>query len=153
VHPSCQTLGVMEKPHYIESTPAMRAKLVAFGAAAILVGLAFDLWLKPLLQGIASLPTCESLPWVRGELLVSIAVSWYIGSVAYQQAKRTWRFQQTPLPDAWVWARTRVRTGASATASAIAFYAVSALFLAGPPVLVVWQKLYLIFCIPQSCGC
>jgi hypothetical protein len=153
VHPSCQTLGVMEKPRYIESTPVMRAKLVAFGVAAILVGLAFDLWLKPLLQWIASLPTCESLPWVRGELLVSIAVCWYIGSVAYQQAKRTWRFQQTPLPDTWVWARTRVRTGASATASAIAFYAVSALFLAGPPVLVVWQKLYLIFCIPQSCGC
>ena len=143
----------MEQPRYIETSPAVRAKLVGSAAAVILVGVAFDYWVEPLLQWIASLPTCESLPWVRSELLIAVAVAWYVGTVAFKQARKTWKLQQTPLPETWVWSRTRVRAGTYATTAAIALYAMAVLFLFGPPVLVAWQQLYLIFCVPQACGC
>ena len=141
------------EPRYIESSPAMRAKILGASAAGMLVGVAFDYWVKPLLQWIASLETCESLPWVRAELLIAVAVTWCVGTVAFMQARKTWKLGQTPLPDSWVWSRTRVRTGTYAKTAAIALYGMSVLFLAGPPILVVWQRLYVIFCVPQSCGC
>ena len=142
----------MEQPRYLESSSAMRAKLAGAAVAALLVAVALDHWVKPLLQWVGTLPTCESLPWVRAELLVAVAGVWFVGAMAFRQGRRVWALGQTPLPDAWVWMRTRVRTGAYAKATALALFALAVLCLVGPPVLVVWHQLHVIFFAAASCG-
>lgn len=143
----------MTEPQYIEPTSASRAKLAAVAIAVFAIGLAFERWVSPGLKWIASLPTCDSLPWVRLELLFGVLICWYIGYAAFKQGRETWRTGQTPLPNTWVWHRTRVRTGGYAKFTAVFALATSAFFLVGPVVIFFWQKLYLIFCFPQSCGC
>lgn len=143
----------MTEPRYIEPTLAMRVKLIGASMAVFGVGLAFERWVSPRLAWVASLPTCESLPWVRLELVIVVLTCWYIGYVALKQAVATWRSGQTPLPNTWVWSRTRIRTGNYARFTALAALAISAMLLVGPVVLVVWLKFYLVFCWPQSCGC
>lgn len=143
----------MTEHRYIEPTPAMRAKLVGASLATVGVSMAVDRWVSPRLAWVASLPACESLPWVRIELIAGVLVCWYIGYMAFKQGLATWRCGQTPLPTTWVWSRTRIRTGRYARFAACAAFAMSAFFLAGPVVLIAWQEFYLVFCIPQSCGC
>jgi hypothetical protein len=143
----------MTEPRYIEPTAASRGKLAGAVVAAFAVGLAFEWWLASRLEWVASLPTCESLPWVRVELLAGLLICWYISYAAFGQGTETWKTGQTPLPNTWVWSRTRVRTGGYAKFTAIATFATSAIFLLGPVVVIAWQELYLIFCFPQSCGC
>jgi hypothetical protein len=143
----------MQQPRYIESTPAVRAKLVGAAVASLLIAAAFDYWVKPKLNWIASLSTCESLPYVRIELLFGVAIAACIGLVAYKQARQTWKLEQSPLPGTWVWSRTRVRTGAYAKAVAVALFTMSAFFIGGPLALIVQHRLYLVLCIPQACSC
>ena len=143
----------MNEHRYLEPTSAMRIKLIAVCLVVICVGLAFDRWVAPLLRWVASLPTCESLPWVRLELISAVLMCWLIAYMALRQGAATWQSGQTPLPNTWVWSRTRVRTGKFAKATALSAFAMSATFFLGPIVLIVWQRLYLVFCWPQSCGC
>jgi len=143
----------MTQPRYIEPTTAMRAKLVGVSAAAIAVGFAFEQWVSPRLSWVASLPTCDSLPWVRLELVAGVLICWYLGYKALKQGLATWTLCQTPLPDTWVWSRTKVRTGTFAKFTAIAALSTSAMFLLGPVAIVLWHELYLVFCFPHSCGC
>ena len=143
----------MTEHRYIQPTSAMRAKLIGASLAAVGVSIAFERWVSPRLAWVASLPTCESLPWVRLELVTGVLICWFIGYMALKHGLATWRCGQTPLPNTWVWSRTRIRTGKYAKFAAIAALAMSAIFLVGPVFLIVWQKFYLIFCIPESCGC
>ena len=143
----------MTESRYIEPTPKLRVKFVVASLAVVAVGLAFKTWVTPRLAWVASLPACESLPWVRLELAVALLVSWYIAYLSLTQGLQTWRLGQTPLPNTWVWSRTRVRTGLHAKVVAVMAFTLSAAFFLGPPIVIVWQKFYLIFCIPQSCGC
>jgi hypothetical protein len=131
----------------------MRLKLLGASAAVVAAGLAFEVWVSPRLAWVASLPTCESLPWVRLELIVGVLVCWYIGYVALKQGLQTWKHEQTPLPDTWVWSRTQVRTGSYAKFVAVVALSTSASFLLGPMVVVIWHELYVVFCFPQVCKC
>lgn len=143
----------MSPPDYIEPTMAMRVKLLAFGALAVAISVTYDVWAQPLVSWIATLPTCESLPWVRAELIVAVAVCWLAGFAAMRQAITTLRSGQVPTPGAWVWVRTRIRTGFYARATAAMLSFVSAAFIIGPLVVIWSQNLYLIFCSSESCGC
>lgn len=143
----------MESPQYIEPTFAMRAKLSLAGLAAVLASTAFSVWVKPVLVWVATLPTCESLPWVRAELVAGIAICWFIGAAAFRQAQLIWRSGQTPTPGTWVWFRTRIRTGVVARATAAALYLVATVFTVGPLVVFVTQELYVVFCVPLAGGC
>lgn len=143
----------MTEPQYIESSSVTRAKLFGAGLAAILLGVAYDQWVAPWVRWVSTLPTCESLPWVRLELISGVLICWFIAWASLQQGYATRRLGQTPLPGTWVWSRTKVRTGTYATLTSFGLLALSALFFAGPIVIIIWQKFYLIFCFPHSCGC
>jgi hypothetical protein len=143
----------MDEPRYIESSMAMRLKLVAVAVGTFLFGLAFNRWVSPALKWVATLPTCESLPWVRLELIVAVLVCWLIAFATFNQGRKTLQTGQTPLPGAWVWSRTKVHTGLFVKVVAVSAFSVSALFLLGPIVLVASQELYVIFCLRESCGC
>lgn len=143
----------MSQARYIESSAAIRYKLLALVLLGVLLNFGFVVWIKPLLQWAATLPTCESLPWLRMELLIAVLVVWAFSAVAFGRAKRTWQLQQTPLPDSWVWTRTKVKTGVHAKMTAAALYLISATALVSPLIVIAGQKLYLLFCWPHSCGC
>jgi hypothetical protein len=144
---------MQQSPRYIEPTPGARLKLAVGTGASILVGVAFSYWVQPKLRWVASLSTCESLPYVRAELLVAIVLVWFMATVLYRSAAKIWRLGQSPVPGTWVWSRTPIRTGARAKFEAVALYCLSAALFVGPAVLVLWQRLYLVFCFPQACGC
>jgi hypothetical protein len=143
----------MDEPRYIESSVAIRLKLVAAAVATFLVAVAFDRWVSPALKWVATLPPCDSLPWVRFELIVAILVCWLIAFATFNQGRRTLQAGQTPLPGAWVWSRTKVHTGLFVKVVAVSSFSLSALFLLGPIVLVATQELYVIFCFREACGC
>lgn len=143
----------MADPQYIEATFAMRVKLALAALASTLVSKAFFVWVKPTLDGVATLSTCESLPWVRAELLAGLAICWLIGASAFRIGRLTARLRQTPVPGTWVWSRTRIRTGMVARVTACAWYLVAAVFVVGPLAVVVTQELYVVFCVPLSCRC
>lgn len=143
----------MESPQYIEPTFAMRVKLASAGLASALASKAFSLWVQPILVWVATLPTCESLPWVRAELIAGIAVCWFISAIALRQAVATWRSGQAPTPGTWVWVRTRIYTGVVAQVIALGLCIIAAVFSVGPIVVFATQELYVIFCIPVPCSC
>lgn len=131
----------------------MRAKLVAAHAAPFVAGLAFDRWVKPVLEWIATLPVCESLPWVRAEVIFGIGLVWLAALVALRTGWKVWTLNQSPLPGAWVWSRTRVITGKHARFAAIGYFFTAVLLLLGPIALFLGYDLYILFCFPQACGC
>jgi len=114
----------------------------------MLVAIAFDHWVKPKLAQIAELPTCEALPYVRAELIAGVLLAWFIGFVALKLGTKEWKENQSPIAGTWVWSRTRVHTGLYARVSAIPLLSMSAFFIFGPLILIVWHKLYLLFCSP-----
>jgi len=138
---------------YIEPTAATRSKLAAATAAFVVFGWAYGVWISPRLQWVASLPTCDSLPWVRLELIAGILICWCISFWALRLGGEILRAGQYPLPRAWVWHRTRVRTGFYAKFVAYFSLFTSAVFAIGPMLVVAWQELYVVFCYPKSCGC
>jgi hypothetical protein len=144
---------MQESPRYIEPTVGGRWKLAAGTGAGVLVSAAYAHWVQPQVAWVGSLPTCESLPYVRAELLAMALGLWFIGTVLYRSARKIWQLQQSPVPGTVVWSRTRVRTGARAKLEAVALYCLSAICLFGPVLLVVWQRFYVIFCFPEACGC
>ncbi|MDR1936420.1 MAG: hypothetical protein LBS49_12725, partial [Candidatus Accumulibacter sp.] len=146
---------MVEEPRYIEPTAAKRAKIIAAIAALFVAGLAFDQWVQPILKWIATLPTCESLPWVRAELLCAVGMAWLMGVMLLRTGMRIWTLNRTPLPGAWVWRKTQVRTGRYARLVAIYFFSIATLLLIGPVVGVVVfaDFLYILFFFPQAGGC
>ncbi len=94
--------GTMEQlPRYIEPTRPSRLKLATCAVAGVLLTLAFDLWVGPRLKWVASLPTCESLPYVRAEVVAFVFATWFVGALLYKRAHNIWRLQQSPLPGTW----------------------------------------------------
>jgi len=131
----------------------MRLKLAAACVGVFAFGLALKRWVSPALSWVASLPTCESLPWVRLELVVAVLFFWLFSYASFKQARATLQFGQTPLPNTWVWSRTKVRTGNYAKLVASMLFLMSSLFFLGPIGLIAWQELYVIFWPLESCGC
>ena len=143
----------MTEPQYIETSLKARLGIVALTIMPFLLDVAFKIWVQPQLNWIASLPTCESLPWVRLELLVAVAVAWLLGFSVFRVARRIATLGQVPVPGTWVWSRTRVRTGAYPKYLAFALYTLSAVLVVAPVLLVAWSQVYVVFCFPDSCGC
>jgi len=118
-----------------------------------LASLAMDLWWHPFMDYVRSLPLCEGLPWLRGILLTFFLLFWLLSLLLVRASVLTFRSGQTPFPSAWVWSRTKVRTGRTAQLSG-AVFAVLALALAAAPVVAAYLlQAHLIFCVPESCGC
>lgn len=144
----------MGDDRYIEPTRSMRIKLGTSFALLVLGGWAFERALSPALARIAALPVCEAWPWVRIELAAVVALCWLVGAATLRYALRTWRLKQSPLPEAWVWSRTKVRTGFYAHWVVAQLLAVSVVAWVLPVWVVQSQKLYEVWIHPAPpCGC
>jgi hypothetical protein len=138
---------------FVEPTRAGRIKLAMFVLAGLLVSAAMHTWWHPFMGYVQSLPICEQLPWLRGIVLTFIAISWLVGIAAVRAARLTLVSGQSPFPGAWVWSRTKLRTGWKARLDGCAFALYSTICFAGPVVAAYGLKAHEIFCHPASCGC
>ncbi len=138
---------------YIEPTRTSRIKLGLLVVAGALASLAMELWWHPFMDYVRSLPLCEGLPWLRGILIAFCLGSWLLSLVLLRASVLTFRSGQTPFPSAWVWSRTRVRTGWFAQFSGAGFAALALVLAASPVVVGYIFQAHAIFCMPASCGC
>lgn len=103
----------MNTPEYMEPTPAGRLKIVASFCALAALGLVWHYFLFPPLRAhVKALPACDQFTVLSHALLAMVtvlplAVCAFGGWVAHQLLKH----ERFPLPNAWVWQRTRVRRG------------------------------------------
>ena len=75
---------------YIEPTAATRAKLILAYVAPFVVGFAYDRAIQPTVEWISTLPTCESLPWVRAEIVIAVGAVWLVGILWLRTGLRIW---------------------------------------------------------------
>ena len=138
---------------FIEPTVSGRLKLVLCVLAAIGLDVVMDRWWDPFMTFLRSLPLCELLPWHRALFLGFVALFWTAGASVARAAWLTLRAGQSPLPGAWVWVRTEVRTGWKATLDGYVLVLLAFFSIVGPVVVGYLLKVHLIFCWPASCGC
>ena len=138
---------------YLEPTRASRIKLAVAVMAYIAVYVAMELWWTPFMSYVRALPLCEGLQWLRG---LAIAFLLMFAAASFSAARAgilTLQAGQSPFPGAWIWSRTRVRTGVRAKLNGWGFLAVAALMAVAPVAIGYALKVNVIFCVPDSCGC
>lgn len=138
---------------FIEPTVASRLKLVLCAILGVTASLAMDRWWHPFMAFVTGLPTCESLPWLRGLVIAFVFLFLLAGLSVSRAAILTLRSGQSPFPGAWVWSRTKVRTGWKAKFDGYAFGLVALICFLGPAVAAYLLQVNVIFCWPVSCGC
>jgi hypothetical protein len=123
----------MEPNEFVEPTAKTRRNLLALFAIALLVGGLFTLVLKPALLGfITQLPVCEQARWSFGLLIAYLCPLPVIAVWTGNYARKLLKFNQSPLPGAWVWRRTPVKRGRLVRLQAYATIACSATLLIAP---------------------
>lgn len=138
---------------YIEPTTASRMKLAIASVMGLALYVAMELWWQPFMDFVRGLPVCESLPWLRGIIIAFALCIWFAGLSALRAAVKTFRSVQSPFPGAWVWTRTKIKTGWRAKLDGYAFAFVAAICFAGPVISAYLLRLNLLFCFPEACGC
>jgi hypothetical protein len=123
----------VESGEFIEPTTHARCKLAALYAAVAIAGALLGFVMRPaLLAFIEGLPACEQARWSLSLLIamllpLPLAAGWV---VVY--ARKLLKFNQSPLPNAWVWRRTPVRRGRPVRAQ-VCVLILFAVVLAGAP--------------------
>ncbi len=138
---------------FIEPTIASRVKLALCVVFGIALSVAMDRWWDPFMEFVKGLPTCESLPWYRGIIIAFVLLFLSAGFSASRAAILTLRSGQSPFPGAWVWSRTKVRTGWKARVDGWVFALLALVCFSGPVVAGYLLRVNVIFCWPVSCGC
>jgi hypothetical protein len=138
---------------FIEPTASGRLKLVLCVLLGLGLNVVMDRWWNPFMEFVRSLPTCESLLWLRGIVIGFAVLGLLTALVAARAATLTLRSGQSPFQGAWVWSRVKVRTGWKAKADGYGFALGALLCLLGPAVGGYLLQVNVIFCWPVSCGC
>ena len=122
----------MAEIEFAEPTAQARRKLLALYVVGAIVGGLLVLVVRPgLLAFIGGLPVCEQSRWSLGLLVACLSVVPAAAFGTIVHAKRLLRFNQSPLPNAWVLRRTRIRRGRPVRVQAYALIVSSACFVAG----------------------
>jgi hypothetical protein len=110
---------------FIDPTPKSRRNLVLlyFGFAALLVLVRYVI-LPGIVEHMKLLPKCEQVPWLRNSITLALVFMVVLTLPYVVYAMRIYRLQQYPLPDAWVWNRTPVIRGRSASFRACSYCAI-----------------------------
>jgi len=119
---------------FIEPTVASRVKIALCVIFIIATYPAEELWGRSFMAFIEGLPICESLTWLRGIVIAHVLLFWLVGLLASSLAIQTLRSGEFPLPGAWVWFRTKVRTGWKAKVDGYILVIVALFFFLGPVV-------------------
>ncbi len=82
-------------------------------------------FLGPIAHDATKLCYCDSLPYVRGEIIFFSCLALAIAGPSYWLSFQLFKFQQIPLPGAYVFFRTRIRRGWEARIAAIGWLALA----------------------------
>ena len=122
----------MAEIEFAEPTAHARRNLLALYVIGAIVGALLVLVARPgLLAFIAGLPVCEQAHWSIGLLVACLSVAPAAAFATIVHAKKLLRFNQSPLPHAWILRRTRIRRGRPVRVRAYALIVCSACFFAG----------------------
>ncbi|MBA4216738.1 MAG: hypothetical protein V3V71_07190 [Roseateles sp.] len=138
---------------FIEPTFGGRLKLGVCALAGFALSVAMDFWWPPFMGYVRALPICESLPWLMGVFLTFVGLCWLAGLSVFRAALLTLRSGQTPFPGAWIWSRTKVRTGWRARLDGYAFVLLAVAAFVAPLFAAYVLDVQDIFCMHGSCGC
>ncbi len=107
--------------------PTLRARI-----ALTSMWLTFFAWLltvqgilRPIAREVTTLCYCDSLPYVRGELIYFGYLALATALPSYWLAFRIFRTHQTPLPGAYVFLKTEVRRGWRANFAALGWLTIA----------------------------
>jgi hypothetical protein len=122
----------MSDIEFAEPTAQGRRNLLALYVTGAIVGALLVLVVRPrLFEFVGGLPVCEQSQWSLGLLVACLSVVPVAAVGTIFHAKRLLRFNQSPLPNAWVLRRTQIRRGRPVRVQAYALFVCSACFLAG----------------------
>lgn len=138
---------------YVEPTFAGRTKLALCVLVGFLLSISMDLWWSSFMTFVKGLPLCESLPWLRGIFLGFTLLSWLAYASAARAGILTLRSGEFPFPGAWVWSRTKVKTGWRAAIDGWVFVFLGVVCFVGPFAVGYAFEVNVIFCFPSSCLC
>jgi hypothetical protein len=121
---------------FAEPTAHARRNLLVLYATGAIVGALLVSVVRPgLFEFIKGLPVCEQSRWTLGLLAACFSVLPIAAAATILYARRLLRFNQSPLPAAWVWRRTRIRRGRPVRVQAYALIVCSACLLVLAPYL------------------
>lgn len=136
---------------FIEPSKSSRKKLLMLVIGAALIGGLLQFVLMPqYFAFVKALPPCDQFPWLRGALAVvifsvpAIAIFW-----AIPHARKLLKYEQIPLPGAWVWRRTPIKRGASVRWMAYGLFAWALLAVIFP--FWAWTQLDFLLTPPKQC--
>lgn len=119
------------KMEYIESTKKEKITLVVFYTAVVALYFSNEFYIVPLASYIRELPYCESITWVRGEVIYISIYAVLFMALSFYYAYAYLRWKQIPLPNAYVFRKTKIKYGKRAVYEACAAIFVGVLILAG----------------------
>jgi len=123
----------MGQTEYLEPTPETRRKALGLIVAGIVVGTLLVFVLRPAFFAfIRQLPECGQARWLFGLLIASVCPLPFVALWAIAHARKLLRFNQSPLPDAWVLRRTPVRRGRPVRLQAYVLIACAAILFFAP---------------------
>ena len=97
------------KDEYIEPTLGGRIALVIFYSLIISwFVFAQEIIISPIADYVTTLDFCESLPWVKGEVIYAIVASSMIILLLLVRAYQIFKYKQSPAPNTFVFKRTIV---------------------------------------------
>jgi hypothetical protein len=142
----------MESAEFVEPAANARRSLVVLYVAAIVVGALLVFLVRPaLLAFIKGLPACEQARWSFTLLAACLLPLPVVAVWASLYARRLLKFNQSPLPNAWVWLRTPVRRGRPVRVQAYALIVCAAVLVVAP--LHGWQVLQpMLSALRRHCG-
>lgn len=116
---------------FIEPTREGRRNFILLLVSIVLLGALLHFLLAPrFLAFLNTLPPCDQLPWLQGSLLTILVIPVGLALVwAIPHARQLLRFQQHPLPNAWVLRRTPITRGPKVRRYALGLLAWSALLI------------------------
>ena len=124
---------MVEATEFIEPTSRTRRNLLALYVGAVVAGGVLVLFVRPtLLAFIRGLPLCEQARWSVAVLVACLLPLPIIAAWMGAYARKLLKFNQSPLPDAWVWRRTLVKRGRAVRIQAYALVTSSAVLLLAP---------------------
>lgn len=138
---------------FIEPTKRGKATIVAFYIAIFGWYFATRHFLVPITKYVQKLPACESIPWVKGEIIYFSIAAFFVTALCLWQAAQIFKHRQLPLPGTHVFKRTAVRRGWPVMVSGAGFLFSGVVIIAGSIYLFFMLDVAVLFSATEGCAC
>jgi hypothetical protein len=138
---------------YREATRGTRVRLALLILAVVLASVLLPPWIRSHMAELRALPLCEQLLPLRAFIVGGYLVCVVLAGLVANAAVRTLMSGESPFPGAWIWRRTRIRTGWRASLDGLLLVLVAFVLLLAPGVALVESGVLALFDLPADSGC